>query len=101
MSKSYLQSPKKSQNNQNNILTKHEVKWAILKTNKIRDLGMENAIFCVTFLNMFPWCIVRNEDAFFEFFKINTFCEEFLISFLWSDLLICFGGFNLRFKILK
>ena len=86
MSKSYLQSPKKSQNNQNNILTKHEVKWAILKTNKIRDLGMENAIFCVTFLNMFPWCIVRNEDAFFEF----------LISFLWSDLLICFGGFQFK-----
>ena len=47
--KRFSSKPKSYKKPQNHVLTNHEVIWAILKLIKIRDQGMENAIFMLCF----------------------------------------------------
>ena len=50
-------------------LINHGVLWAISKSTKIRDQGMEMQFFCVAFENMYPWCVFQNNGGFFVFFQ--------------------------------
>lgn len=73
MSKRHFQSPKTNKKCQIYVPTDHKVKWAILKSTKIRDQGMELAFFEVRFKICLRGLAFKLRGRFFCFFKNSTF----------------------------
>ena len=74
-------------------LSPHQSHMAYFKVTKIRDIGMDWG-FCVTFQNMSPCIILKNNSAFLHFLKLTLFPEKFANSFFEARLKIYFINFQ-------